>query len=157
MILPEGFPNVVHSFAKKIVSEYDIKGPVLDIGAGSKPVEYIFEPRKYVGLDLKDADIIADAHDIPLEDNSYPTVVTWESLEHMENPFMIFKEMSRVLSSGGHLILTTVWQWPIHKHPTDYWRFTADCIKMLMGKNNIKPILSEELPDGHVLALGVKL
>src|SRR5437660_1083511 len=130
--------NIVHEFAQKILSQYNIEGPVLDIGAGSKPLKYLFEPRQYVGLDLENADITADAHNIPLEDGSYPTVVTWESLEHMENPFIILKEISRVLSSGGFLILSTVWQWPIHKHPTDYWRFTADCIKMLMEKNNIE-------------------
>jgi len=148
--------NIVHEFVQRVVSQYKIEGPILDIGAGAKPLAYIFEGKRYDGLDLENADIIADAHKIPLEANSYPTIVTWESLEHMENPFQVFAEMARILSPGGHLVLSTVWQWPIHKHPTDYWRFTSDCIKMLMERNEIQPLLLEQHEDGHVFAVGIK-
>jgi SAM-dependent methyltransferase len=151
----------VHVFAKRVVSAYNIKGPILDIGAGEKPIKYIFEPREYIGLDFKRSDIVGDANNLPLKNESFPTIITIESLEHFRNPYTVFKEMSRVLMKNGYLFLTTVWCWPIHLHPTDYWRFTKDCISMLMQENGINPLITEHTDErpgyGHTLGLGQKL
>jgi SAM-dependent methyltransferase len=153
--------NQVHEFAKRVVLDYNIKGPILDIGASTKPIKYIFEPREYIGLDFQRCDIIGDANNLPIKSESFPTVITTESLEHFRNPYIVFEEMSRVLMKNGYLFLTTVWSWPIHLHPTDYWRFTKDCISMLMQENGIKPLIAEHTDErpgyGHTLGLGQKV
>jgi ubiquinone/menaquinone biosynthesis C-methylase UbiE len=49
----------------------------------------------------------ADATNLPFEDNEFDLVVSSECIEHSPNPELALKEMCRVLSPGGVLILTT--------------------------------------------------
>lgn len=64
-------------------------------------------------------------------DNSYDCVICDQVLEHVQQPFNAVDEMFRVLRRDGILILTTVFMYPIHEYPKDYWRFTPDGLKRL--------------------------
>jgi SAM-dependent methyltransferase len=99
---------------------------VLEIGSG--------EIHKYADLfptlttldveESKHPDIVADAHHLPLPDQSFDVIICSEVFEHLENPFQAAAEMKRVLKPGGLLLLTTRFLFPIHDAPGDYWRFT---------------------------------
>lgn len=43
----------------------------------------------------------------PYEDCSFDMVVAMEVIEHLERPFDFFKELTRILKTGGTIILTT--------------------------------------------------
>ena len=49
---------------------------------------------------------VADAMNLPFEDNSFDIVVCSHVYEHVPNPYLIFNEIHRVLKSGGLLFLS---------------------------------------------------
>jgi ubiquinone/menaquinone biosynthesis C-methylase UbiE len=44
-----------------------------------------------------------DLFNLPFEDNSFDVVVSWGVLHHTSNPFLGFKEATRVLKPGGYI------------------------------------------------------
>ena len=96
----------------------------LDIGCGNKKKE------GYVGLDISknsDADIIASALDIPIEDGRVSRINCSHLLEHF-NPIearQLFNEIYRILEIGGRAFIKVDRDWtykrlmrkdPIHKY-----------------------------------------
>ncbi len=58
----------------------------------------------------------ADALSLPFKDNSFPFIISSECIEHTLEPLKAIKEMLRVLSPNGIVILSTpnyVWRWSI--------------------------------------------
>tara|TARA_Y100000816_G_C25549403_1_gene297472 strand:- start:98 stop:493 length:396 start_codon:yes stop_codon:yes gene_type:complete len=47
-----------------------------------------------------------------------------EVFEHVKNPFNASKEIQRVLKPNGILIASTVFIYPLHEIPNDFYRFT---------------------------------
>lgn len=58
-------------------------------------------------IDSGDTDIVADACDLPVEDDSFDLVICRELIEHVLNPVMLLTEMYRVLKKGGYMLITT--------------------------------------------------
>ena len=56
--------------------------------------------------DTSKIDLVCDITHIPEPDASYDAVLCSEVLEHLPNPAVAIKELSRLLKPGGHLILT---------------------------------------------------
>ena len=54
----------------------------------------------------KKCDIICDIAKIPVEDGNFDYVMCTEVLEHVKDPVVVVKELSRVLKTGGELLLT---------------------------------------------------
>ena len=44
---------------------------------------------------------------LPCRDASFDAIISTEVIEHLENPRAVFRELSRLLRPGGHLLLTT--------------------------------------------------
>jgi len=44
---------------------------------------------------------------LPFPDNSFDLVTSLEGIEHVENHFLMLRELGRVTKSGGHLIIST--------------------------------------------------
>jgi SAM-dependent methyltransferase len=99
----------------------------LDICGSLKTYDYINRGPKwieqvgceeYVGLDLipgNCVDLIANAHDIPLDSNSFDLVMCSNMLEHDSDPQKTILEAYRCLKPGQPFILTTVNQnWDVH-------------------------------------------
>ena len=105
----------------------------LDLGCGNAPYKHLFSDR--IGFDNKSGegvDVVGDAHKLPFKNEEFDTVLCSEVLEHLHSPEIALAEMKRVLKSGGILILTTRFIYPIHDAPNDYWRFTPDAFKSLL-------------------------
>ena len=70
--------------------------------------------------------------DLKFDDNSFDLVVSDQVLEHVEgDPFQAVRESHRILKPGGIAVHTTVMLFQIHGYPSDFWRYTPDCLKML--------------------------
>ena len=50
---------------------------------------------------------VADIQCIPFESESFDTVISCETIEHVMNPRLAVSELARVLKRGGRLFLTT--------------------------------------------------
>jgi len=121
----------------RIVAEYRPQAPVLEVGAYdiNGTVRPLF-PRPYRGLDLQagpNVDIVADILTIDLA-GGFKTVVCCETLEHICEPWAAIEQMYKALDSGGLLIATWCFAFPIHDHPADYFRCTPSGFKYLLER-----------------------
>jgi len=81
----------------------------------------------YVNLDPRSKpDIVADASNIPLADESCDIAIMGELLEHVAEPMEVLKEANRLLKKGGVLLATTPFMYPIHADPYDFGRYTEN-------------------------------
>lgn len=82
---------------------------------------------KYIGLDMQagvGVDVVSDATDLPYKDQSFDLIICLETLEHARDPWKIAKEIERVVKKNGAIILSSQQNFPIHMHPSDYFRYT---------------------------------
>jgi SAM-dependent methyltransferase len=105
-------------------------GRVLDYGCADLPYRYLFPPSvEFVGADLPGnphatVELNPDAT-LPVDDESFDTVVSTQVLEHVTNPELYLAECFRVLRPGGRMLLSTHGIFVYHPDPVDYWRWTC--------------------------------
>jgi len=99
---------------------------ILDAGAGELQYKRFCHHLEYVSQDFglydgtgngaglhvgtwdqSKLDIVSDIGAIPEEDASFDAIMCIEVLEHLQVPLQALKEFSRLLRSGGHLIITS--------------------------------------------------
>jgi SAM-dependent methyltransferase len=116
---------------------------MLDIGCGEKPYLEYFRPfvRQYIGLehpltlhDMTKVDIFGTGTSLPFKAESFETVAAFQVLEHIPEPLELLREVFRVLTPGGYLILATPFMWGEHEQPRDYYRFTRYGLSYLIEK-----------------------
>jgi len=127
-------------YKKELASK--LHGKVLDIGCGSSDIKQYTSFTEYVGLDInpnaENVNIVADAHDIPLGNETFDSAVCIAVLEHVKNPDIVLKEIYRVLKSNGKLFVAVPFLQPVHNDPDDLWRWTKNGIITLLGKSRFK-------------------
>lgn len=117
---------------------------VLNIGAGSNNYKEYFPNLITLDIDAqKSPNIVADIHKMPFRDNEFALILCTEVLEHLKNPMQAIKEIQRVLKSGGKLILTTRFIFPLHVVPNDYFRYTKYGLKELFKEWDIIELEAE--------------
>ena len=98
---------------------------ILDAGAGERRFENLCAHLNYVAQDFgqydgkgdevglqtgswdqSKLDIVSDITSIPEPNGSFDAIMCIEVLEHVPSPILAIKEFSRLLRSGGHLIIT---------------------------------------------------
>lgn len=89
----------------------------LDLGCGGQPFKPLCEQLgfEYVGIDYSgDAMLLADAHALPFKAQSFDFVISFAVLEHLRNPFIVMRELLRVLKPGARFIGTVAFLEPFH-------------------------------------------
>lgn len=64
--------------------------------------------------------LLGSATSIPVEDNSIDLVISWDVVEHLEDPESIFREWWRVLAPGGRVLVSFGPLW-YHPHGLHLW------------------------------------
>ena len=127
-------------------------GRLLDVGCGGKPYKKIFTPyvQEYVGIEYgasfrltndfseTSADYFYDGGDLPFENASFDSVVSFSTLEHTPDPFHLFREMARVLRPGGTMVQHVPFSFRLHEEPHDYYRFSKHALRDLCEKNSLE-------------------
>ena len=121
----------------------NVQGNTLDVGCGSKPYKSLYQFSIYSGLEidtpenreLKDADYFYDGKTFPFENDMFDSVVMNQVFEHIFNPDQCLDEVSRVLKSGGILLLTIPFAWDEHEQPFDYARYSSFGIRSILEKH----------------------
>jgi len=91
------------------------------------------------------ADLCAFNEHIPAD--RFDAVFCTEVLEHTLNPFAAADELRRVLRPGGHLVLSTPFNFRIHGPLPDCWRFTEHGLRALLRAFEIVELTAVETPD----------
>ncbi len=96
------------------------------IGQGMQP--FYSDPRiALVSFDIyasPTVQLIADAHNIPLPDNSFDAVIIQAVLEHVLEPITVVSEIYRVLKKNGIVYAETPFLQHVHEGAYDFTRFT---------------------------------
>lgn len=130
---------------------------MIDIGAGELKYKKYFEHCDYKSQDLcvgdddwdfSHIDIKSSAYEIPEEDSSFDYVLCTQVLEHLEFPDRAFSEFSRLLKTGGKLIMTAPLGFGEHQMPHDFFRYTQYGLKSLGERHGFK--LTYIKPQGGI-------
>jgi SAM-dependent methyltransferase len=66
-------------------------------------------------------------------DAEYDIVFCEQVLEHVVDPVQAVKNIYQLLRPGGHAIVSVPFMVRYHPEPGDYWRFSADGLKILLS------------------------
>jgi SAM-dependent methyltransferase len=145
---------------KYFVSKYKFKGTVLDLGCGEKPYKYLFQHSDYHGIDFQNysvnKDFEADMPDyffdedyknslkLPFSDEQFDHAVSFQVLEHHENPEFMVEEITRITKKNGLILLTCPFIGGLHEEPHDFQRLTKYKLARLFEKNNCEILKIKE-------------
>lgn len=141
------------------------RGRLLDLGCGLAPLYGSYRP--YVGtvttLDwsesLHDSPYVDIIHDLnqrlPFDDAIFDTVVLSDVLEHVREPSGLCRDIGRVLASGGHLIASVPFCYPVHEAPHDFYRYTKFGLTYLVESAGLDVVALE--PSGGAVDVVVDL
>jgi SAM-dependent methyltransferase len=119
-------------------SHMALTGRVLDYGGGNrakykaKMQEWAAEPGSLVyhsvNIDktIDPTYILQPGEPLSIPDQSYDTVVSLNTLEHVYDLGFALEAMANALRPGGRLILCVPFLFRVHGHPDDYHRGTAN-------------------------------
>lgn len=120
------------------LEEWHPRGALLEVGSLNVNGSYrqLFEGWEwpYIGIDQRpgpDVDIIVRGPPWPFEEALFDVVISGQTFEHVERPWLVAREIGRILKPGGLLCLIAPWNFPIHHEPLDCWRILPDGMKVL--------------------------
>ena len=122
-------------FVEIVMRHFDLHEPVLEIGSLQEKgqeelanMRSLFPGMTYIGLDMRagpGVDIVEDAEHLHFDEGSIGTVLCVDTLEHIAHPWLVMEQVAKVLNKEhGVLILLAPFSFPIHNHPSDYYRYT---------------------------------
>lgn len=122
-------------------------GQLLDLGCGLVPLFGAYRERV---LDAVCVDWPESRHPsphldyeldlnrpLPLASSTFDTILATDLLEHIAHPEQLFAEISRLLRSGGKLILGVPFFYRIHEAPHDHFRYTGHRLRLFCEENDL--------------------
>ena len=125
---------------------------VLDAGAGEGTYRSCFTRQSYIGVDLgigdaawnySELDAVADLQALPFRSGTFDAAVNIVTLEHVREPACVLAELSRVLRTGGRLLLVVPHEWEEHQQPHDFFRYTRYGVRHLLERAGFSEIRVE--------------
>lgn len=126
---------------------------LLDVGCGKMPYKAFIiansRVNTYIGLDIETAivydskvkpDITWDGKKMPVEAESFETVMATEVLEHCPDPERVLTEIYRVLKPGGSFFFTVPFLWNLHEVPYDAYRYTPFILEKLLVQSGFTSV-----------------
>ncbi|OGH25874.1 MAG: hypothetical protein A3E68_02005 [Candidatus Levybacteria bacterium RIFCSPHIGHO2_12_FULL_39_39] len=106
----------------KYFASAKLSRPILDLGCGFGEFAVVFFDKKVdVGIDIDPRElavaarenkykklVLGDARNLPFKDNSFATIISVSTLEHIGSIDKVFKEAFRVLKPEGTFVFTLV-------------------------------------------------
>jgi SAM-dependent methyltransferase len=113
--------DAIYACIEQLILKKDLKGKIFDYGAGmGHMTRKLLACRRFEHVAAADirgipsdlegiVEWIQQDLNVPLigHDEAFSTIVAVEVIEHLENPRMVMRELTRTLIPGGTIILTT--------------------------------------------------
>jgi hypothetical protein len=142
--------NLFNEFIKTVNDNHlkvlEIGSRIVSPGSCSKRPQFS-GAKSYTGFDIypdPNTDVVGDAHKLSqyFREEKFNAVFSLSVFEHLAMPWVVAREINRVLESGGITFHATHFSWPIHERPWDFYRFSDEGLKILfppvMGYKIIK-------------------
>jgi SAM-dependent methyltransferase len=142
------------------VEKYGLRSPFVDLGGMERPCIADYDQTiatkdqnaRYVSLKQRPFDHIdvnyivlnpengdPDIEDLPYTCcDTFGTAVCLNVIEHVRNPFRVFGAFYQIMKQDSLLIIETVFSFPYHPSPIDYWRYSPDCLHYLAENAGFK-------------------
>lgn len=133
--------NKMKAFVEGYLREFEgTELIIIDVGAKAYLNDPTYRPFfnkprwKYFGLDVEPGDnvdiVVSDPYNWKeVADDFADVVISGQTFEHIEFPWLTIKEIFRILKPGGICCIIAPSSGPEHKYPTDCWRFYPDGMK----------------------------
>lgn len=126
----------IQYYCQQIRRECGTDAVILDLGCGNGGNRLYLESLGFknvlcVDWSASGADVLVDAHSLPLESAAFDLIVSTAVFEHLYNPFIAISEIGRVLKPGGYFVGgASFWEaW----HGSSYFHLTPDGWNALFG------------------------
>ncbi len=73
---------------------------------------------------FRHTDLVADAHALPFDDESFSAIVVMNAFEHYREPHKVAAELYRILKPGGQVLIRTAFLQPLHERPWHFFNCT---------------------------------
>jgi SAM-dependent methyltransferase len=146
--------DLIAGFYDKYLRLY-AKGKLLDLGCGKVPLftaykDYVtgnicvdWENTKHKNEYL---DFECDLTKLlPFEDKEFDTIILSDVLEHIFQPEHLWKEMSRILSINGTVIMNAPFFYCLHERPYDYYRYTEFSLRLFVENAGLSLVRLEPI------------
>ncbi len=127
-------------------------GPVLDVGCGEQPFRSLVEThrRGYVGMDVVQnsagtVTVFGDLEHVRADTTQYPFVLCTEVLEHVADIDLSFRGLRRLTLTGGLVVITVPFLFPVHMAPYDFRRLTEYGVAKLAADHGFAVVSRERL------------
>lgn len=100
---------------------------------GGESVRSVLEINGFKDYHMLDLDNKIDLMK-PVKGKKFDLGICMDLLEHVQDPFLVARNIQNALKPGSFLFVTTPWMWPEHSMPDkygDYWRFTPMGLELL--------------------------
>ena len=132
-----------------------VRGKLIDLGCGKVPLfgtykDYVTDNvcvdwentyNKSEHLDYE-GDLTKT---LPFQEGEFDTILLSDVLEHIPHPEEFWKEMSRILSNNGRLLMNVPFYYWVHEWPYDYYRYTEFALRRFAESSGLRVILLEPM------------
>ncbi|PIE83235.1 MAG: methyltransferase type 11 [Candidatus Contendobacter odensis] len=123
--------NNYDGYTQKLIED-NKNGWILDCGAGKRPI-YFDNVVNFEIVDYDTTDVRGVGEMLPFIDEAFDAIISIAVLEHVKDPFLCAKEISRVLKKGGNLICCVPFLQPLHGYPHHYYNMTHQGLQNLFS------------------------
>ena len=131
--------DIMTLFSQTYAPKGELK--VLDIGSQIMPHQVKFGSHRdlfqgeYIGADISEGInvdvVLKDPYKFPFEDEYFDVVISSQTFEHIEFPWVTMQEINRVLKPNGMVCIIAPSKAPLHYYPVDTFRYHPDGMKAL--------------------------
>lgn len=98
-------------------------------------------------------DLVADAHVLPFDDDTFDTAIVINAFEHYREPEKAAAELRRVLKTGGRLLIYTAFMQPLHERPYHFFNCTRHGLEQWFRDFDVEILdVSPNFCPNHTLA-----
>ncbi len=157
--------NLLYSVVSELAERISFPDPVVEFGSMQveegqpNDLRPLFPGRAFIGTDFRQGpgvDRIEDLRALRFSDGEVGSALCLDTLEHCADPIAAGRELGRVVSpDGGVCVLSSVMLIGIHGYPHDYWRFTPEGLRLLLGGFDHVDVASMGDPEAPFWVFGV--
>ena len=114
---------------KTLLNRHDQQKIIINLGSGPAILN---NRRDIINIDIfafNQVDMVADAFNLPIKDQSVDVVINTAMIEHVSDPSKIVNEIYRILKKDGDFVCYLPFIVPFHAAPNDFHRWTIEGVK----------------------------